>query len=76
MISTDRILGISLLNNDFSRKINAERYWKTYWEPIKRANNAKKKHLYSINHSKAIINALLVRDKRAAALISKIDTLF
>lgn len=67
MIYADRLPGISLLNNEFSRKINANRYWKLYWEPIKKANTAKKKHFYSLDHSKAIINALLVRDKRAAA---------
>ncbi|MGI6483856.1 MAG: asparagine synthase-related protein [Methanobacterium sp.] len=58
---------LSLLHSDFSKKIDAEKDLKLYWKSIKQANSAKKKHFYSVSHNRAIINALLLRDKRAAA---------
>jgi len=65
--SSDRLNSLSLLHSDFSKKIDAEKDLKLYWKSIKQANSAKKKHFYSVSHNRAIINALLLRDKRAAA---------
>lgn len=64
---TDKLLGISMLNKDFSNELNAEKYLNQYWEPIKKANTAKKYHYYALNRNKANINALMMRDRMISA---------